>query len=1257
MVAAHGSIDVTVGGGTAPYTYAWIKDSAPFGSTSEDLLSIAAGTYTVTVTDANLCTISISKTITEPLELDQSDVTVVHLSCYNVATGSIDITLVGGTTPYTYSWSNGATTEDIANLSAGTYTVTVTDANLCPFTITREVTQPIELLTSITSKTDVKCHGDLTGAIDLSVTGGTPGSGYTYLWSNGTTTQDLSGIAAGTYTVTVRDANGCTKSETVVISEPANALSISAISSNVKCNGGSTGSIDVTVGGGTAPYTYAWIKDSAPFGSTSEDLLSIAAGTYTVTVTDANLCTISISKTITEPLELDQSDVTVVHLSCYNVATGSIDITLVGGTTPYTYSWSNGATTEDIANLSAGTYTVTVTDANLCPFTITREVTQPIEILTSITSKTDVKCHGDLTGAIDLSVTGGTPGSGYTYLWSNGTTTQDLSGIAAGTYTVTVRDANGCTKSETVVISEPANALSISAISSNVKCNGGSTGSIDVTVGGGTAPYTYAWIKDSAPFGSTSEDLLSIAAGTYTVTVTDANLCTISISKTITEPLELDQSDVTVVHLSCYNVATGSIDITLVGGTTPYTYSWSNGATTEDIANLSAGTYTVTVTDANLCPFTITREVTQPIELLTSITSKTDVKCHGDLTGAIDLSVTGGTPGSGYTYLWSNGTTTQDLSGIAAGTYTVTVRDANGCTKSETVVISEPANALSISAISSNVKCNGGSTGSIDVTVGGGTAPYTYAWIKDSAPFGSTSEDLLSIAAGTYTVTVTDANLCTISISKTITEPLELDQSDVTVVHLSCYNVATGSIDITLVGGTTPYTYSWSNGATTEDIANLSAGTYTVTVTDANLCPFTITREVTQPIEILTSITSKTDVKCHGDLTGAIDLSVTGGTPGSGYTYLWSNGTTTQDLSGIAAGTYTVTVRDANGCTKSETVVISEPANALSISAISSNVKCNGGSTGSIDVTVGGGTAPYTYAWIKDSAPFGSTSEDLLSIAAGTYTVTVTDANLCTISISKTITEPLELDQSDVTVVHLSCYNVATGSIDITLVGGTTPYTYSWSNGATTEDIANLSAGTYTVTVTDANLCPFTITREVTQPIELLTSITSKTDVKCHGDLTGAIDLSVTGGTPGSGYTYLWSNGTTTQDLSGIAAGTYTVTVRDANGCTKSETVVISEPANALSISAISSNVKCNGGSTGSIDVTVGGGTAPYTYAWIKDSAPFGSTSEDLLSIAAGTYTVTVTDANLCTISISKTITEPLEFRSIRCNCSSFILL
>jgi protocatechuate 3,4-dioxygenase beta subunit len=668
---------------------------------------------------------------------------------------------------------------------------------------------------------------------------------------------------------------------------------------------------------------------------------------------------------------------------------------------------------------------------------------------------------------------------------------------------VTVTDANNCMAMAMISLTEPM-ALNLAATQVNVGCFGEANGSVDLTVAGGTMPYTYDWSNDGAETPDNDpQDLTSLTAGVYTVTVTDGNNCTATTSVTITQPAVLVSTVVSHVDVSCNGGNNGSVDLTVTGGTLPYTYDWSNDGAENpdddiaDVAGLAAGTYTVTVTDANLCTATTSITIVQPAAIALSI-STANVLCFGDATGSIDLTANGGT--APLSYDWSNdGPETpdndvQDLNGLTAGTYTVTVTDANGCSAVAQATLTQPVSAISLSVIAANVTCNGLNNGSINLSASGGTGVLTYDWSNDGpeTPDNDT-QDLSALAPGTYTVTVTDANNCSATISASITEPTVLSLSS-THVNASCNGGANGSIDLTATGGTQPYTYDWSNDGAetpdddTADLTALTAGTYTVTVTDANGCSATTSVIITEPAAIVPTVTF-TSATC-GFANGSIDLSVTGGV--MPYTYDWSNDgpenpdNDPQDLSGLLADTYTVTVTDANGCTAT-TVVMVNNINGPTLSSTQTNVTCFNGSNGTIDLTVTGGTGPFTYDWSNDGpeTPDNDT-QDLAGLTAGTYTVTVTDANGCMAMLMATLTQPTAILPELISVTNEGLCGDANGAINIIVSGGVGPYTYDWSNDGPetpdndTEDLSGLSAGVYTVTITDAVGCPMTISATIT---------------------------------------------------------------------------------------------------------------------------------------------------------------------------------
>ncbi|MEY3562894.1 MAG: hypothetical protein RLZZ294_900, partial [Bacteroidota bacterium] len=484
-----------------------------------------------------------------------------------------------------------------------------------------------------------------------------------------------------------------------------------------------------------------------------------------------------------------------------------------------------------------------------------------------------------------------------------------------------------------------------------------------------------------------------------------------------------------------------------------------------------------------------------------------------------------------------NGAVTEDLSNLKEGTYVVLVTDDNGCVVKDSVEIDQPLAPLAIEHKKVDVLCYSLNTGSIDLSVSGGSPDYSYAWSN-----GATSQDLFNLTAGIYTVVVTDQSGCIKKDTIEIIEPAAGLSIKAAIKDLDCFGVATGGIDLTVEGGTAGYTYSWSNGATTEDLSGIAAGIYSVTVTDSNLCFLKDTFEVKQPDASLDFSLKQVDVLCYGDSSGSIDLDVTGGT--KPYSYTWSNGATTEDLSNVKAGVYAVLVTDDKGCSKEDSIEVLQPKSALSVRAKITDVLCKGDETGSIDIAVSGGTASYQFIWSS-----GEDTEDISGKSDGVYYVLITDANQCTLKDTFEIEEPTEKLSVSGSATDLKCYNDQSGSIDITVAGGIVSYSYSWSNGSTSEDLTGISAGTYTVTVTDKNGCFVKETFVVNQPDSLVVNADDKK--VCAGvsvDLTASPSGGVWSGSGVTGSAFM-------SEVPGIYAVYYTYT--NLSGCVGIDTAYV----------------------------------------------------------------------------------------------------
>jgi len=1105
----NSTVTVTATGGTPPYTGTGVFSRAP-------------GTHTFSVTDDNGCTASTSVTIVaSPGVIAAASATPILC---NGGMSDVTVTATGGTAPFTgtgvftrpagtHSFvvtdanncsdtvvvtiteppallptavatsilCNGGTTTITVDAtggtppysgtgsfvrSAGTYSFTVTDANNCSAQVSIVVSEPQELQVAVAA-TPILCYGD-DSDITISASGGTQPYTGTGVFTRG----------PGTYTFSVTDANGCTATTTVTVEE-ALELIATASATDILCKGG-TSTVTVAAYGGTPPYT-------------GTGMYIRGAGIFTFTVTDANNCSAMTSITITEPPELNVS-LNANTILCTGDTT-MVTVTATGGTPPYTGTGSFLRT--------AGNYIFTVTDDNGCTASASIFITQPPELIADVDA-TPIMCHGD-TSSVHVTATGGT-------LPYYGT---GVFGKVAGTYTFIVTDANGCADTVTITLTEPPPMLA-SSIATPILCNGDMS-TVTVTANGGTPPYS-------------GVGTFSRPAGTHTFTVTDANLCDVTTTVTITEPPPIvPLADATPIL--CFGGST-TITVSATGGTPPYNGTGSYVRT--------AGAHTFTVTDANNCTAQVIITVPEPPRLDAG-SFATAIRCFGDSSN-VTVSAYGGTQPYTGTGLFTRG----------PGTHVFTITDANGCTETTSVTITEPPQ-LQAASSAPPILCFGGTT-DVTVTASGGTPPYS-------------GTGVFSRAAGSHNFTVVDSNGCTATTTIIITEPPELIVS-LNAIPILCTGDTT-TVTVTATGGTPPYIGTGS--------FVLPAGNYVFTVTDDNGCTASASILITEPPPLIADANA-TPIMCYGDTT-RVYVTATGGTPPY-------NGT---GVFGKVAGTYIFIVTDANGCVDTAAITLTEPPPLLASSS-ATPILCHGDMS-TVTITASGGTPPY--------AGIGTFSRP-----AGTHTFTVTDANLCDVSTTITITEPPPIiPTADATPIL--CFGGGT-TITVSATGGTPPYSGTGSFVRT--------AGAHTFTVTDANNCTAQVIITVPEPPRLDAG-SFATAILCFGDSSNVI-VSAYGGTQPYSGTGLFTRG----------PGTYVFTVTDANGCTATTSVTISEPP-LLQAASTAPPILCYGGTT-DVTVTASGGTPPYS-------------GTGIFSRSAGSHSFTVLDSNGCAATTTIIIAEP----------------
>ena len=918
-------------------------------------------------------------------------------------------------------------------------------------------------------------------------------------------------------------------------------LGANTASAQVTANAGTDQSIcfgaSVTLGGaptasgGTPGYTYIW----GPSSGLSSDTIANPVATpvvttiYTVTVTDAALNT-AIDTVVITVNPIPTSTFTVSSPVC----TGqSATMTYTGnGLANAAYSWNF----VDGSNITTsggnqGPFHATYNTTGLRNLTLSilqngcRSATTTVPIYVGITPTdsvaiTNVGCFGANNGAACAYILNSNGSNQYS--WSNGANVQCINNLVAGTYIVTVTDTSGCSASASAIVTQ-SSSLIVTINITDILCSGGNTGSACVTTTGGTQPYfPYQWSN-----GGTSGCITGLTATTYYLTVTDSHGCIVFDSAVISQPLGLHGT--IIPHIGCAPNS-GSVCLSVNSGALPYSYSWSNGATTSCINGVTSGPYTATITDGNGCSFTLSTSVPQPTSLLDSIAT-TNVTCFGGNNGSICDYVLNGT--GPFTYMWSNGATGQCISNLPAGQYYLTVTDANLCTATATTVAFEPP-ALVDTISSTNANC-GSNNGALQVLVYGGTPPYAYNWNT-----GSTTQIVGGLLSGDYILTITDANGCTLTDTGNVMQTSTLLDS-IAVTNASCAGGNTGGLCAYVLNGTPAYTYMWSNGQTGQCIGALAPGGYNLTVTDSHGCTATAFNTIIQT-QLIDSITVS-NVGCFGDNSGSACNYVLNGT--QPFTYAWTGGATTQCITNLAVGVYFLTVTDANLCTATASGIVSQ-ASALTVIDSSSEhaVLCNGGTTQAC-IEALGGTFPYTYNW--SNGVFNRACLD--NTPAGTYTCTITDANMCSATITEVITEPTALALS-FSHTDALCYN-GPGSVCVTISGGTTPYNLAWSTGATLSCVTDLWAGIYIANVSDNNGCFVSGSDTIGQPA---TAIALQVVAPDSNAVPDSVSLIISGGvTP---YFINWNDGQGSNSIPDstaahvyFAPGVYTDSITDANGC------------------------------------------------------------------------------------------------------------
>ena len=908
------------------------------------------------------------------------------------AGGSVTLTSSVGTS---YLWSTGATTQSITVSTAGSYTVAVTTGGCTGTSAATVVTiNPAPATPTITASGPTTfCTG---GSVTL-----TSSAGTTYLWSTGATTASITPTTSGTYTVTITNGSGCTAISTgtvVTVNVPVAAV-ITASGPVSLCSGGS---VTLT---STAGTSYLWST-----GATTQSITVSTAGSYTVTLTDVNGCT-STSAGTTVTVNPNPT-VTITAGGPTTFCTGgSVSLTSTAGSS---YIWSSGGTTQTISVNTSGSYTVTMTDGNGCtgisaPVVVT--VNTPIAATITASGPTTI-CQGQ---TVDLSAN-----SGNSYLWSTGATTQVITVSTSGSFSVAVTDGNGCvsTSAVTTVTVNPAPIPTITAGGPTTFCAGGSV-SLSSSVG-----TSYLWSD-----GGTTQSIVASSSGNYTVIVTYVGGCTATSAVTVVTVNPTPSATISSSGPTTFCIG-GSVTLTSVAANS---YLWSTGATSASIVASTSGNYSVTITDVNGCTAT-----SAPVSVTVNPAPPAIITASGPTTfcsgGSVDLMAS-----AGVSYLWSTGGTSQAINVTTAGSYSVTITYAGGCTSVSSSVIVNlniPAPA-SITASGPTTICQGDN---LTLLASSGNS---FLWST-----GQTTPSISVVASGNYSVVVTDMNGCTSTSPNTT---VTVNPTPSTVITASGPTTICQGQNVTLTAAVAS-TYLWNTGATSQSITVNSSGNYSVILTSAQGCTAnSVNTTVTvNPNGVAYITPSGPTTVCPGQ---TVTLNANAGTA-----YQWSTSENTQAIVVSTSGSYTVTVTNTLGCTAvSAPITVTVGITQAVVTASGPTTFCQGG-----NVTLSGNVGS-SYLWSS-----GQTTQSIFVNTAGIYTCTVTYPGNCT-STSAPVTVVVNPTPTS-TITPSQDVNFCMGD-SITLTANGAPGSYSWSTSATTQSIMVYTPGIYTVTITDANTC------------------------------------------------------------------------------------------------------------------------------------------------------------------------------------------
>ena len=1277
-----GELDLRINNSFPPVNIRWNQAGL---DGVEDPANLGPGTYTVTVTDGTACDVMASITLTEPAKIALTCAVSKAVSQVGGTDGEARISISGGMARYKLSLDGpviqlhdslraGATI--LTGLSTGTYQVLVTDSLGCQDSCQFTIIQPNCTLAANATSLNPTCNGANNGQIDVSATGGE--APLSIDWNQNTLDGQFNprNLGPGRYSFIVTDNVGCRASDTIVLTQPAALLLSCAQQSAATRVGGTDGVAQITSNGGTRPYRISWSgKSSGSFTlnrSGDTTITGLSAGQYRIVLRDQNDCVDSCLLTITEPVcALSANIITVKSILCNGDNNGVLAASVRNGRAPYTYLWSNGAGTisrDTLKNLGPGTYTLILTDNLGCADTTQINLSQPPPIVTDCQVISDLSTVGGRDGRAKLKYSGGTgtialdwggsqPGS----VTASGRDSISLGSLPPGAYSPNFIDVNGCRTSCSFTIKEPVCNLQASLSTKAPACQGEANGQVIAVPTAGVAPYSFQWSNA----GPNNDTLSNLVAGTYQVTITDAINCRLVLDTVLQDPAALAFSCQIIRNVITVKGNEGIARVSFSGGVAPYfirvqgpvssTRTEGNSGSV-DLTGWSAGDYTVIISDINGCQQSCSFSISEPNCNLALQLQGINPLCNGAANGQITVAVTGGK--APFKYDWSDNTNDGQATArnLRAGMYTVVVSDSIGCAGIDTLVLAEPS-ALSL-ACGTPVPTTtvGGQNGRITVRFSGGTGPYKLLLSgakRDS--FLNLSVDSFNVnnlSKGDYRLTLLDKNGCTVQgCDFRINDPACNLVLTLTPTNNLCAGASQGSIQSSITGGLGPFNYDWSDNRIDGNprATGLPSGTFQLIVTDAQLCRDTASVSITEPAPLETICSVVNQPSTVGGSDGRARVVIRGGTgqrnfqlSGPSPGQMQQSSVDTFSFSNLAAGNYSVRVSDANGCTDTCSFILQNITCKLVGTAQGINPECNGTATGSIRVTLTGNNGAVTYSW-NNATLSGANPTDL---AAGTYTVTLSDAAACKDTVSVTLANPVRLTLAATPASQPTPARPTGGSIALTYTGGTPAYRINWSPNGSDQSIGNtgsftipnLRVGAYTITLTDSNGCNAIAQATLSEPPCNLSIDIAAARADCGSS---HLNTTVAGGTGPFQYTWNATRFNGQANPRNAAPGTYTVTVTDAIGCSAKDSLVLAVDPSALIVSLGLINPFCPGDLGVFTLRNVSGGQGPFTLTLNNTIQRFNNPPLTVRNLNPGTFALNITNASGCSFDTTITIQSP----------------